>query len=55
MNGISIGYKPGVSSKSDSQLIKVNSVDSLPTDNVLNGTIGLIQEEENVFEPFTPE
>lgn len=54
MNGISIGYKPGVSSKSDSQLIKVNSVDSLPTDNVLNGTIGLIQEEENVFEPFTP-
>lgn len=55
MNGISIGYKPGVSSKSDSQLIKVNSVDSLPTDNVVNGTIGLIQEEENVFEPFTPE
>lgn len=54
MNGISIGYKPGVSSKSDSQLIKVNSVDSLPTDNVVNGTIGLIQEEENVFEPFTP-
>lgn len=54
MNGISIGYKPGVSSKSDSQLIKVNSVDSLPTDNVLNGTIGLIQEEENVFESFTP-
>lgn len=54
MNGISIGYKPGVSSKSDSQLIKVNSFDTLPTDNVLNGTIGLIQEEENVFEPFTP-
>lgn len=54
MNGISIGYKPGVSSKSDSQLIKVNSVDSLPTDNVVNGTIGLIQEEENVFESFTP-
>lgn len=54
MNGISIGYKPGVSSKSDSKLIKVNSVDSLPTDNVVNGTIGLIQEEENVFEPFTP-
>lgn len=54
MNGISIGYKPGVSSKSDSQLIKVNSVDSLPTDNVVNGTIGLIQEEENIFEPFTP-
>ena len=54
MNGISIGYKPGVSSKSDSQLIKVNSVDSLPTDNVVNGAIGLIQEEENVFESFTP-
>lgn len=54
MNGISIGYKPGVSSKSDSKLIKVDSVDSLPTDNVLNGTIGLIQEEENVLESFTP-
>lgn len=54
MNGISIGYKPGVSSKSDSKLIKVDSFDTLPTDNVLNGTIGLIQEEENVFEPFTP-
>lgn len=54
MNGISIGYKPGVSSKSDSKLIKVDSVDSLPTDNVVNGTIGLIQEGENTFEPFTP-
>lgn len=34
--------------------VKTNSFDSLPTDNVLNGTIGLIQEEENVYEPFTP-
>jgi hypothetical protein len=34
--------------------VKTNSFDILPTDNVLNGTIGLIQEEENVFEPFTP-
>lgn len=34
--------------------VKTNSFDTLPTDNVLNGTIGLIQEEENVFEPFTP-
>jgi hypothetical protein len=34
--------------------VKTNSFDTLPTDNVVNGTIGLIQEEENVFEPFTP-
>lgn len=34
--------------------VKTNSFDTLPTDSVLNGTIGLIQEEENVFEPFTP-
>ena len=34
--------------------VKTNSFDTLPTDNVLNGTIGLIQEEENVFESFTP-
>lgn len=34
--------------------VKTNSFDTLPTNNVLNGTIGLIQEEENVFEPFTP-
>lgn len=34
--------------------VKTNSFDTLPTDNVLNGTIGLIQEGENVFEPFTP-
>lgn len=34
--------------------VKTNSFDTLPTDNVLNGTIGLIQEEENTFEPFTP-
>lgn len=34
--------------------VKTNSFDTLPADNVLNGTIGLIQEEENVFESFTP-
>lgn len=34
--------------------VKTNSFDTLPTDNILNGTIGLIQEEENVFESFTP-
>ena len=34
--------------------VKTNSFDTLPTDNVVNGTIGLIQEEENVFESFTP-
>lgn len=34
--------------------VKTNSFDTLPTDNVLNGTIGLIQEEENIFESFTP-
>lgn len=34
--------------------VKTNSFDRLPTDNVLNGTIGLIQEEENIFESFTP-
>jgi hypothetical protein len=34
--------------------VKTNSFDTLPTDSVLNGTIGLIQEKENVFEPFTP-
>lgn len=34
--------------------VKTNSFDALPTDNVLNGTIGLIQEEENIFESFTP-
>lgn len=34
--------------------VKTNSFDTLPTDNVLNGTIGLIQEEENVFESFIP-
>lgn len=34
--------------------VKTNSFDTLPTDNVLNGTIGLIQEGENVFESFTP-
>lgn len=34
--------------------VKTNSFDTLPTDNVLNGTIGLIQKEENVFESFTP-
>lgn len=34
--------------------VKTNSFDTLPTDNVLNGTIGLIQEEENVFKSFTP-
>lgn len=34
--------------------IKTNSFNTLPTDNVVNGTVGLIQEEENVFEPFTP-
>ena len=34
--------------------VKANSFDTLPTDNVLNGTIGLIQEGENVFESFTP-
>ena len=34
--------------------VKTDSFDTLPTDNVLNGTIGLIQEEENVFESFTP-
>ena len=34
--------------------VKTNSFDALPTDNVVNGTIGLIQEEENVFESFTP-
>ena len=34
--------------------VKTNSFDTLPTDNVVNGTIGLIQEEENIFEPFTP-
>ena len=34
--------------------VKTTSFDTLPTDNVVNGTIGLIQEEENVFEPFTP-
>lgn len=34
--------------------VKTNSFDTLPTNNVLNGTIGLIQEEENVFESFTP-
>lgn len=34
--------------------VKTNSFDTLPTNNVVNGTIGLIQEEENVFESFTP-
>ena len=34
--------------------VKTNSFDTLPTDNVINGTIGLIQEEENIFESFTP-
>ena len=34
--------------------VKTNSFDTLPTDNVLNGTIGLVQEEENIFESFTP-
>lgn len=34
--------------------VKTNSFDTLPTDSVLNGTIGLIQEEENIFESFTP-
>lgn len=51
------GYN-GLSSVNISSIVptfvKTNSFDTLPIDNVLNGTIGLIQEEENVFEPFTP-
>lgn len=51
------GYN-GLSSVNISSIVptfvKTTSFDTLPTDNVVNGTIGLIQEEENVFEPFTP-
>ena len=51
------GYD-GLSSVNISSIIptfvKTTSFDTLPVDNVVNGTIGLIQEEENVFEPFTP-
>lgn len=51
------GYN-GLSSVNISSIIptfvKTTSFDTLPVDNVVNGTIGLIQEEENVFEPFTP-
>lgn len=34
--------------------VKTTSFEALPTDNVINGTIGLIQGEEKVFESFTP-
>lgn len=51
------GYN-GLSSVNISSIVptfvKTTSFDTLPTDNVVNGTIGLIQEEEKVFESFTP-